>query len=239
MLLPLQGRRLYYDLTGPEDAPTICITRLSLRACTGGLAGVRRQSRIAPEEVRVRVEFAAPKHGTELHMLRGDSAFGDSHWDADRRVFLPGAGEGAFPRPLGNIAVGRVTELGTSAVGVVTSRMFASGAVAWAHSTSSATSRSQRLWYSRPVPLFGGGGFGAGQPWTQRMSKRGDTLDGQFADGSLGKQIHDDRVEHRAPRQTHGRHGTAIGPDVASNAMSELFFANTYITLSTTMGLNR
>src|SRR5207244_3099753 len=26
MLLPLQGRRLYYDLTGPEAAPTICIT---------------------------------------------------------------------------------------------------------------------------------------------------------------------------------------------------------------------
>src|SRR5258707_9421808 len=26
MLLPLEGRRLYYDLTGPEDAPTICIT---------------------------------------------------------------------------------------------------------------------------------------------------------------------------------------------------------------------
>ena len=26
MLLPLQGRRVYYDLTGPEDAPTICIT---------------------------------------------------------------------------------------------------------------------------------------------------------------------------------------------------------------------
>jgi len=26
MLLPLQGRRLYYDVTGAEDAPTICIT---------------------------------------------------------------------------------------------------------------------------------------------------------------------------------------------------------------------
>src|SRR5579864_7098548 len=26
MLLPLQGRRVYFDLTGPEDAPTICIT---------------------------------------------------------------------------------------------------------------------------------------------------------------------------------------------------------------------
>src|SRR5271163_4976237 len=26
MLLPLQGRRIAYDLIGPEDAPTVCIT---------------------------------------------------------------------------------------------------------------------------------------------------------------------------------------------------------------------
>ena len=26
MLLPLAGRRLYYDLTGPEDGPVVCIT---------------------------------------------------------------------------------------------------------------------------------------------------------------------------------------------------------------------
>src|SRR6266568_3208256 len=26
MLLPLQGRRIYYDLTGPEDGPVVCIT---------------------------------------------------------------------------------------------------------------------------------------------------------------------------------------------------------------------
>lgn len=26
MLLPLAGRRLYYDLAGPEDAPVVCIT---------------------------------------------------------------------------------------------------------------------------------------------------------------------------------------------------------------------
>ena len=26
MLLPLPGRRLYYDLTGPETAPVVCIT---------------------------------------------------------------------------------------------------------------------------------------------------------------------------------------------------------------------
>src|SRR5215475_9486418 len=26
MLLPLEGRRLYYDLTGPEDGPVVCMT---------------------------------------------------------------------------------------------------------------------------------------------------------------------------------------------------------------------
>src|SRR6185437_9352639 len=26
MLLPLQGRRLYYDIAGPEHAPVVCIT---------------------------------------------------------------------------------------------------------------------------------------------------------------------------------------------------------------------
>src|ERR1700760_1346347 len=26
MLLPLQGRRIHYDMAGPEDAPTVCIT---------------------------------------------------------------------------------------------------------------------------------------------------------------------------------------------------------------------
>src|SRR5271156_5885801 len=26
MLLPLPGRRLYYDLTGPENGPVVCIT---------------------------------------------------------------------------------------------------------------------------------------------------------------------------------------------------------------------
>src|SRR5437763_16777943 len=26
MLLPLTGRRLYYDLTGPENGPVVCIT---------------------------------------------------------------------------------------------------------------------------------------------------------------------------------------------------------------------
>src|SRR5690349_448836 len=64
--------------------------------------------------------------------------------------------------------------------------MFARGAVACAHSTSSATSSAHRLCASCPVPLFGGGGVGEGQPWKQTMSNRGDCDAEQFADGSLG-----------------------------------------------------
>ena len=73
-----------------------------------------------------------------------------------------------------------------SAVGVVTSMMLAIGAVAWAHSTSRATSRSQRLWFSCPVPLLGGGGLAGGPPWNWTMSNRGLTLDGQLPAGVEG-----------------------------------------------------
>src|SRR5262249_44497540 len=34
MLLPLEGRRLYYDLTGPENGPVVCMTH-SLMADSG------------------------------------------------------------------------------------------------------------------------------------------------------------------------------------------------------------
>jgi threonine dehydrogenase-like Zn-dependent dehydrogenase len=72
-----------------------------------------RDEPLAPGEIRVRTRYGAPKHGTELHMYRGDSPFGDSHWDPGERIFLPGASEqGGFPRPLGNIAVGEVVEVG-------------------------------------------------------------------------------------------------------------------------------
>ena len=69
-------------------------------------------------EIRVRTDFGAPKHGTELHMYRGDSPFEDSHWDAAQRMFLPGAQIGGFPRPLGNIAVGLVVEVGPDVQGL-------------------------------------------------------------------------------------------------------------------------
>src|SRR5215472_519372 len=71
-----------------------------------------------------------------------------------------------------------------SAVGVVTRTMFARGAVACAHSTSSATSSDQRLPASWPNELFSGGTWAVRHPSGQMMSKRGLTFDAQLPDGS-------------------------------------------------------
>jgi hypothetical protein len=55
----------------------------------------------------------------------------------------------------------------------VTNRMFAFGAVACAHWTSSETSRAQADLSSRPVPLLGGGALVAGEPCKLRISNVG------------------------------------------------------------------
>jgi threonine dehydrogenase-like Zn-dependent dehydrogenase len=70
------------------------------------------------DEIRVRAEFGAPKHGTELHGYRGDSPFSDSHWDPAQKLFLPGTTDSQFPRSLGNIAIGTVVEVGARVEGV-------------------------------------------------------------------------------------------------------------------------
>ncbi len=67
-------------------------------------------------DVRVRVDFAAPKHGTELHGLTG-SAFDRKVWDKELRMFLPGSTDESATttkqeRNIGNMIVGTVTEIG-------------------------------------------------------------------------------------------------------------------------------
>jgi threonine dehydrogenase-like Zn-dependent dehydrogenase len=67
--------------------------------------------------VRVRVEFGAPKHGTERHVLQGGVA--GKRWDPDLRLFLP-ASEGAAAAPpayrgIGNMVVGTIVETGAEA----------------------------------------------------------------------------------------------------------------------------
>ena len=72
---------------------------------------------IASNEVKVKVEFAAPKHGTELADFRGVSPFIDGKFDEEWRVFRER--EKDEPRgvefgdlPLGNMFVGTIVEAG-------------------------------------------------------------------------------------------------------------------------------
>jgi threonine dehydrogenase-like Zn-dependent dehydrogenase len=58
-----------------------------------------RDGPLPPDHVRVAVEFAAPKHGTEMHLYRGHAA--NQPW-------------AQFPFGLGNMFVGRVAELGSA-----------------------------------------------------------------------------------------------------------------------------
>ena len=73
---------------------------------------------IKSNEVKVKVEFAAPKHGTELADFRGTTPFIDGKFDEEWRVFAKR--DENEPRgiefgdlPLGNMFVGTITEKGS------------------------------------------------------------------------------------------------------------------------------
>src|SRR5689334_25438960 len=73
-----------------------------------------RQYRDAPlgqRQVRVTSEFAAAKHGTEL-AIYGGAVTTRGHFDESLRVFHAGEPESVLPIGIGNMLVGRVTELG-------------------------------------------------------------------------------------------------------------------------------
>ena len=72
---------------------------------------------IKANEAKVKVEFAAPKHGTELADFRDVTLFKDGKFDEEWRVFKERAAD--EPRgiefgdlPLGNMFVGTITEIG-------------------------------------------------------------------------------------------------------------------------------
>ncbi len=64
--------------------------------------------------VRVRSEFTAAKHGTEMAMYRGTAAFMNMRWDEDEHLFIPTSEPAGSPFPFvpGNMTVGRVEEVG-------------------------------------------------------------------------------------------------------------------------------
>jgi threonine dehydrogenase-like Zn-dependent dehydrogenase len=70
---------------------------------------------LGERQVRIRTEFASPKHGTELVGYRDDPA-AHRTYDAALGAVMPLAEEGhggRFPRRLGNMAVGVVAEIGS------------------------------------------------------------------------------------------------------------------------------
>ncbi len=68
---------------------------------------------LGDDQVRIRSEFAAPKHGTESHGFLGDTSLSQKSFDEQYRIFLPSEGKkAAFPRALGNMTVGVITEVG-------------------------------------------------------------------------------------------------------------------------------
>jgi threonine dehydrogenase-like Zn-dependent dehydrogenase len=70
---------------------------------------------LGPNQIRIRTEFASPKHGTELVAYRGDAVTRrpyDPVWGATIQR-PPSDQPVGFPRPLGNMAVGVVAEVGS------------------------------------------------------------------------------------------------------------------------------
>ncbi len=92
----------------------------------------------APREVRVRVTFAAPKHGTERHTITG-SAFEHRRWDPELRLFLPQEHPpaAAADREMGNIVAGVVTATGVEVERFrIGDRVFGYGRIREEHQTA-------------------------------------------------------------------------------------------------------
>jgi threonine dehydrogenase-like Zn-dependent dehydrogenase len=96
-----------------------------------------------PYDVRVRVTFAAPKHGTEVHSITG-SAHDVKQWDPELRMFLPRPAQAAAAEPsqpkargIGNMIVGTVTHTGDSVTRFKSGdRVFGYGPIREIHQTT-------------------------------------------------------------------------------------------------------
>src|SRR5438093_8885395 len=66
---------------------------------------------LQPGMLRIVSEFGSPKHGTDLKGYRGLHT--EHHYDPELRCFVSGGqSPQPFPRALGNMIVGRVTDVG-------------------------------------------------------------------------------------------------------------------------------
>jgi threonine dehydrogenase-like Zn-dependent dehydrogenase len=73
--------------------------------------------KVEPNEVKIQVEFASPKHGTEVVDFRGLTPFMEEEFNEEWRMFMPRE-EGSKPGivfgefQLGNMVVGKIIEAG-------------------------------------------------------------------------------------------------------------------------------
>jgi threonine dehydrogenase-like Zn-dependent dehydrogenase len=73
---------------------------------------------VQPNEVKIDVDFAAPKHGTEVIDFRGQTPFMGENFNEEWRMFMPRE-EGSAPGivfgefQLGNMVVGKIVEIGS------------------------------------------------------------------------------------------------------------------------------
>ena len=72
---------------------------------------------LGDRDVRIKSEFAAPKHGTESHAYLDDQRRLARRFHPEYRIFVPAEDNAGrpFPRRLGNMTVGTVTEVGGAA----------------------------------------------------------------------------------------------------------------------------
>jgi threonine dehydrogenase-like Zn-dependent dehydrogenase len=68
---------------------------------------------LQPDQIRIRSLFSSVKHGTELRLFRGDSEDTLYRWDGNLRLHVrEEKPQVQFPMRLGNMCLGRVTEVG-------------------------------------------------------------------------------------------------------------------------------
>src|SRR6056297_255353 len=72
-----------------------------------------KEKELQEDEVKVKVEFGSPKHGTEMTMFKGVSPFQNEYFDRDWDMFFKkDTKENVFPLDLGNMWVGNIEKKG-------------------------------------------------------------------------------------------------------------------------------
>ncbi|MFC6087944.1 zinc-binding dehydrogenase [Saccharothrix lopnurensis] len=105
--------------------------------------------------VRLRTLYSGISAGTEMSQYRGTNAHLTKTWDADRRLFAPGAPATAYPTVVGYEEIGEVVEVGPAVTSVRPGRLVWG---VWGHRSGTVVEEAyaaDRLLDPRADPLLG------------------------------------------------------------------------------------